>query len=181
MEKDDHQPLEKAPSSAEGDIERHAVGIGIGAGTAKPGDEPTHYTGIVDEKEYGHIRRGLKARHVQFIAIGGIIGTGLFVGTGVALARAGPLSIFLAYSIVGTVIYSLMLAIGEMTTWLPIPGGLTIYAYRYLDSSWGFAMGWNYTLGAALTVSAEGAHSLTTNLWESARANATIEKQFLLH
>lgn len=78
------------------------------------GDEPVPYTGIVDEKEYGHVRRGLKSRHVQFIAIGGIIGTGLFVGTGKALIRAGPLSIFLAYTIVGTVIYSLMLAIGEV-------------------------------------------------------------------
>jgi len=104
---------------------------------------PIPYTGIVDEKEYGHVRRGLKARHVQFIAIGGIIGTGLFVGSGAALVRAGPLSILLAYSIVGTVIYSLMLAIGEMTTWLPIPGGLTVYAARYLDNSFAFGMGWN--------------------------------------
>ena len=78
------------------------------------GDEQTPYTGIVDEKEYGHVRRGLKSRHVQFIAIGGIIGTGLFVGSGSALLRAGPLSILLAYAIVGTVIYSLMLAIGEV-------------------------------------------------------------------
>lgn len=76
--------------------------------------EAVPYTGRVDEKEYGHVRRGLKARHVQFIAIGGIIGTGLFVGSGSALVRAGPLSILLAYSIVGTVIYSLMLAIGEV-------------------------------------------------------------------
>lgn len=76
--------------------------------------ETVPYTGRVDEKEYGHVRRGLKARHVQFIAIGGIIGTGLFVGSGAALLRAGPLSILLAYSIVGTVIYSLMLAIGEV-------------------------------------------------------------------
>lgn len=76
--------------------------------------EITPYTGRVDEKEYGHVRRGLKSRHVQFIAIGGIIGTGLFVGSGAALVRAGPLSILLAYSIVGTVIYSLILAIGEV-------------------------------------------------------------------
>lgn len=79
-----------------------------GAGEIAP------YTGRVDDKEYGHVRRGLKSRHVQFIAIGGIIGTGLFVGSGAALVRAGPLSILLAYSIVGTVIYSLILAIGEV-------------------------------------------------------------------
>lgn len=80
---------------------------------SSPG-EIAPYTGRVDEKEYGHVRRGLKSRHVQFIAIGGIIGTGLFVGSGAALVRAGPLSILLAYSIVGTVIYSLILAIGEV-------------------------------------------------------------------
>jgi hypothetical protein len=49
--------------------------------------------------------RRLKSRHVQFIALGGMIGTGLFVGTGVALERAGPLSIFLAYTIVGMFLY----------------------------------------------------------------------------
>lgn len=76
---------------------------------------PVEYTGVVDPKEYGHIRRGLKSRHVQFIAIGGIIGTGLFVGSGAALVKAGPLSILLAYTIVGTVIYSLMLSIGEVS------------------------------------------------------------------
>ena len=81
--------------------------------------EPVPYTGLVDEKEFGHVRRGLKARHVQFIAIGGIIGTGLFVGSGAALVRAGPLSILLAYTIVGTVIYSLMLAIGEVCSGFP--------------------------------------------------------------
>lgn len=80
----------------------------------KSDDEQVPYTGLVDQKEFGHVRRGLKARHVQFIAIGGIIGTGLFVGSGAALLRAGPLSILLAYSIVGTVVYSLMLAIGEV-------------------------------------------------------------------
>jgi len=124
-------------------------------------DEVAPYTGMVDEKEYGHIRRGLKSRHVQFIAIGGIIGTGLFVGSGTALVKSGPLSILLAYTIVGTVIYSLMLAIGEMATWLPITGGLTVYADRYLDSSWGFALGWNYTIGAALTVCAEVSAAIT--------------------
>lgn len=134
---------------------------------------PVPFTGIVDEKEYGHVRRGLKSRHVQFIALGGIIGTGLFVGTGSALVRAGPLSILLAYSIVGTVIYSLMLAIGEMTTWLPIPGGLTVYAQRYLDPSWGFAMGWNYTFGAALTICAEVSAAITViEFWTTDKPKA---------
>lgn len=89
----------------------HTLDPEVASGT----DDIIPYTGVVDGKEYGHVRRGLKSRHVQFIAIGGIIGTGLFVGSGSALVRAGPLSIFLAYTIVGTVIYSLMLAIGEVS------------------------------------------------------------------
>ncbi|KAA8903284.1 amino acid permease/ SLC12A domain-containing protein [Sphaerosporella brunnea] len=152
METKDPKYSQKEKEASNSDLERGGV---------LEDDQPIPYTGIVDEKEYGHVRRGLKSRHVQFIAIGGIIGTGLFVGSGAALVRAGPLSIFLAYSIVGTVIYSLMLAIGEMTTWLPIPGGLTIYAHRYLDSSFGFAMGWNYTIGAALTICAEVSAAIT--------------------
>jgi yeast amino acid transporter len=79
---------------------------------------------------------------VQFIAMGGMIGTGLFLGTGVALQRAGPLSIFLAYTIVGTVVFAMIQSLGEIVTWLPISGGLTVYAHRYGDASLGVAMGW---------------------------------------
>ncbi|KAF8544723.1 amino acid permease/ SLC12A domain-containing protein [Trichophaea hybrida] len=113
------------------------------------------YTGQVDAKEYGTLKRELKSRHVQFIAIGGMIGTGLFLGTGLALRRAGPLSIFLAYSIVGTVVFSMVQSLGEIVTWLPISGGLTVYAYRYADPAMGFAMGWNYALSAGVVLCAE--------------------------
>lgn len=65
------------------------------------GTRPIESGTIAIEQQYGTVKRGLKSRHIQFIAIGGTIGTGLFVGSGGALARAGPVSLLLGYLIVG--------------------------------------------------------------------------------
>ena len=64
----------------------------------------------------GNTQRHLKARHVTFIGFGGGIGTGLFIGTGAALAHAGPLGLLLAYSIVGAILWCVMESIGEIAT-----------------------------------------------------------------
>lgn len=90
------------------------------------------------------LHRGLKARHITMIAIGGAIGTGLIIGTGAALARAGPGSVFIAYTIVGFLVYLVMAALGEMAAWLPMSSGFTGYATRFCDPSLGFALGWSY-------------------------------------
>ena len=105
------------------------------------------------DKAQGHIRgietsedtslhRGLKARHITMIAIGGAIGTGLIIGTGKALAQAGPGSVFISYSIIGFVVYLVMAGLGEMAAWLPMSAGFTGYASRFCDPSLGFALGW---------------------------------------
>jgi len=78
------------------------------------------------------------------IAIGGAIGTGLIIGTGSALARAGPGSVFIAYTIIGFVVFLVMAALGEMAAWLPMSSGFTGYATRFCDPSLGFALGWCY-------------------------------------
>ncbi|KAK5113031.1 hypothetical protein LTR85_011053 [Meristemomyces frigidus] len=90
------------------------------------------------------LNRGLTARQISMIAIGGAIGTGLVIGTGSALAQAGPASILISYSIVGILVYVVMTALGEMATWLPIPGGFATYATRYVDPALGFALGYTY-------------------------------------
>lgn len=90
------------------------------------------------------LHRGLKARHITMIAIGGAIGTGLIIGTGAALLRAGPGSIFIAYSVVGFVVFLVMAALGEMAAYLPMSAGFTGYATRFCDPSLGFALGWTY-------------------------------------
>ncbi|KAH7141052.1 amino acid permease/ SLC12A domain-containing protein [Dactylonectria macrodidyma] len=88
------------------------------------------------------LHRGLKARHISMIAIGGAIGTGLIIGTGRALAQAGPGSVFISYVTIGTVVYFVMGALGEMSSWLPMSSGFTGYASRFCDPSLGFALGW---------------------------------------
>jgi len=71
------------------------------------------------------LHRGLKARQVTMIAIGGAIGTGLVIGTGSALANAGPGSIFISYSVVGFIVWIVMCCLGEMAAWLPLESGFT--------------------------------------------------------
>ncbi|KAG9703303.1 hypothetical protein KCU73_g18194, partial [Aureobasidium melanogenum] len=71
------------------------------------------------------LKRRLQSRHLQMIAIGGTIGTGLFIGSGGALANAGPAGALIAYAFVGTLVYSVMVALGEMATFLPVSGAFT--------------------------------------------------------
>lgn len=70
----------------------------------------------------GTLHRGLSSRQVQMIAIGGAIGTGLFLGTGRSLAQGGPASMFICYSIVAFIVYVTLLLLGEMATQYPIAG-----------------------------------------------------------
>ncbi|KAL8946975.1 MAG: hypothetical protein Q9222_006694 [Ikaeria aurantiellina] len=90
------------------------------------------------------LHRGLKSRQITMIAIGGAIGTGLIIGTGAALAKAGPLSILISYSIVGFIVYMVMCALGEMAAYLPIQSGFTGYATRFCDPALGFSLGYTY-------------------------------------
>ena len=90
------------------------------------------------------LHRGLRARQVTMIAIGGAIGTGLIIGTGAALAKAGPASILISYSIVGFIVYMVMCALGEMAAWLPLESGFTGYAARFCDPALGFSLGYTY-------------------------------------
>lgn len=90
------------------------------------------------------LKREMSGRHLQFIAIGGAIGTGLFIGSGASLATAGPAGCLIAYIFVGTILYSVMTSLGEMATYLPTPGSFTSYSARFVDPALGFAMGWLY-------------------------------------
>ncbi|KAF4552525.1 Amino acid permease-like protein 25 [Elsinoe fawcettii] len=101
------------------------------------------------------LQRRLKSRHLQMIAIGGTIGTGLFIGSGGALATAGPAGTLIAYAFVGTLVYSVMIGLGEMATYIPVSGAFTAYASRFVDPSLGFAMGWIYWFSWAITFALE--------------------------
>ncbi|OJJ44859.1 hypothetical protein ASPZODRAFT_70786 [Penicilliopsis zonata CBS 506.65] len=114
------------------------------------------------------LKRKLKSRHLQMIAIGGTIGTGLFIGSGTAIAHAGPAGALIAYIFVGSLVYSVMTSLGEVATYMPIPGAFTSYATRLIDPSLGFAMGWIYWFSWATTFALElTATGLIIQYWDS--------------
>lgn len=97
------------------------------------------------QERYGKTRRGLSSRHMQLITIGSSIGTGMFIGIGSALARSGPLSVFLAFTIYSLlVLFPLFMCATEMCTWLPLRGSIFQFAQRYVDPALGFAGGYIY-------------------------------------
>ncbi|MDR0977955.1 MAG: amino acid permease [Endomicrobium sp.] len=89
------------------------------------------------------LRRKLTNRHIQFIALGGAIGTGLFLGAGSAIFTAGP-SVILGYLISGIMAFSIMRQLGEMDTEEPTAGSFSYFAYKYWGDFPGFLAGWNY-------------------------------------
>lgn len=110
----------------------------------------------IASRPYGKsTRRVMRPRHIQMMAISGAIGTGLFIGSGGALARAGPGGLFLGYSIYAVLTWSTFNAMGEMVSWLPVDGAFVVYAHAYLDEAWAFAIGVLYTVNNALLVASE--------------------------
>lgn len=89
------------------------------------------------------LKRGLQNRHIQLIALGGAIGTGLFLGIGPAAVLAGP-SVILGYAIAGFIAFFIMRQLGEMVVQEPVSGSFSHFAYKYWGPFPGFASGWNY-------------------------------------
>ncbi|CAI7666044.1 unnamed protein product [Penicillium bialowiezense] len=108
-----------------------------------------------DDSNPRELKRKLKSRHLQMIAIGGTIGTGLFISSGTAIAQSGPAGALIAYLFVGSIVYSVMSSLGEVATFIPIPGAFTSYAARLIDPSLGFSMGWIYWFNWASTFAVE--------------------------
>ncbi|MCJ1247460.1 glyceraldehyde-3-phosphate dehydrogenase 1 [Trapelia coarctata] len=127
------------------------------------------------------LSRKLKGRHLQMIAIGGSIGTGLFVGSGKALSNGGPASLLIAFSLVGIMLYCTVHALGEMAVAFPVAGSFSAYSTRFLDPAWGFAMGWNYAMQWLVVLPLEVvAASITIDYWDSYISNAAWVAIFLV-
>ncbi|KAF2810285.1 amino acid permease [Mytilinidion resinicola] len=118
------------------------------------------------------LSRSLKGRHLQMIAIGGSIGTGLFVGSGSALAHGGPASVVIAFCLIGIMLYCTVHALGEMAVLFPVAGSFSAYSTRFLDPAWGFAMGWNYALQWLVVLPLEVVSAtLTIEFWNHGKIN----------
>lgn len=102
-----------------------------------------------------HLQRKLKARHLNMIAIGGSIGTGLFLASGSTIAAAGPAGALLAYALIGVMVFFLMTSLGEMAAYQPVSGSFSTYGERYVEKGFGFALGWNFWYNWAVTIAAE--------------------------
>ncbi|KIV99173.1 uncharacterized protein PV09_09127 [Verruconis gallopava] len=118
------------------------------------------------------LARKLKGRHLQMIAIGGSIGTGLFVGSGSALAHGGPGSLLIAFCLIGIMLYCTVHALGEMAVLFPVAGSFSAYSTRFLDPAWGFAMGWNYAMQWLVVLPLEiVSATLTIEFWNHGKIN----------
>ncbi|KAM0464747.1 hypothetical protein ACHAPV_002583 [Trichoderma viride] len=115
------------------------------------------------------LKRGLKSRHLQFLALGGAIGTGLFVGSGGILADTGPAPLFMAYLSMSIIVWIVMNGLAEMTVYLPFRGvTIPYFVSRYVDPSLGFAAGWNYWYAYTMLVAAEAsAAAIVIEYWTS--------------
>ncbi|MDF2680913.1 MAG: lysP [Brevibacillus sp.] len=112
------------------------------------------------------LQRGLKARHLTMIAIGGSIGTGLFLASGGSIHSAGPGGALAAYAAISIMVYFLMTSLGEMASFMPVSGSFSTYATRFVDPSLGFALGWNYWYNWAITIAVElAAAALIMKYW----------------
>ncbi|NCB59890.1 MAG: amino acid permease, partial [Gammaproteobacteria bacterium] len=91
----------------------------------------------------GELKRGLKNRHIQLIALGGAIGTGLFLGIAQTIKMAGP-AVLLGYALGGLIAFLIMRQLGEMVAEEPVSGSFSHFAYKYWGDFPGFLSGWNY-------------------------------------
>ncbi|WP_235603096.1 amino acid permease [Piscirickettsia litoralis] len=101
------------------------------------------------------LARNLRARHLNMIALGGSIGTGIFLASGYAIHVAGPGGALAAYSLIAVMVYFLITSLGEMATHRPTTGSFCEYSSRYVDPSFGLAMSYNYWFNWAITIAAE--------------------------
>ncbi|KAJ5107864.1 amino acid permease [Penicillium angulare] len=116
--------------------------------------------------EVKELRKGLQQRHIQMIALAGTIGTGLFLGSGRALANAGPAGIFMGYLFMGFLVSGVTLSIGELSSLVPLSGGVIRPAAYFVDPALSFAQGWNVTYQYIISIPAEiSAASIIVQFW----------------
>ncbi|MDU9394367.1 amino acid permease [Pseudomonas sp. zfem002] len=108
-----------------------------------------------NERKGIHLTRALKSRHIFMLSLGGVIGTGLFMGSGVTINQGGPMGAVLAYLVAGLLMYLVMVCLGELSVQMPVSGSFQAHATRYIGPATGFMIGWVYWMSWATTVGLE--------------------------
>ncbi|EDK45753.1 conserved hypothetical protein [Lodderomyces elongisporus NRRL YB-4239] len=133
--------------------------------TDKPGDGND---ASATTREGAPLKQTLKKRQLQMIALGGCVGSGLLVASGLALGTGGPASLLIAWAIVSSFLYCTMQSLAELSSCFPVSGSFATYSIKFIDPSWGFAMGWNYALFWVVVLPLElVASSMTIKFWNS--------------
>lgn len=101
------------------------------------------------------LQRTMKSRHLFMISIGGVIGTGFFLGSGYTISQAGSIGAILSYIVGGFIMYLTMSCLGELSVHMPVAGSFQTYTSRFIGPATGFTVGWIYWLGWAVTVALE--------------------------
>jgi amino acid transporter len=108
-----------------------------------PGDHASPSASYTHDEDFQRIdpesgvKRGLKTRHLSMMALAGIIGPGILVGTGGALSNGGPAALLIGFGIVGIIAWSITQSLGEMTTLYPTGGAFITLSERFVDKSFG--------------------------------------------
>ena len=120
-------------------------GDGESKGDIAPAQESEIAGGVVSEN-VDNLQRHLANRQIQLIAIGGSIGTALFVSIGTGLYHGGAASLLIAYTIQSCVLAMVNNCVAEMSTAYPVSGGFIRLAGKWVDDALGFMVGWNFLL-----------------------------------
>ncbi|WP_066051605.1 amino acid permease [Robertmurraya korlensis] len=110
----------------------------------------------IPENNNSHeLKRTMKTRHLFMISLGGVIGSGLFLGSGYTISEAGPMGAILSYLVGGVIMFLTMLCLGELSVAMPVSGSFQTYTTKFIGPGTGFALGWLYWLGWSVTVALE--------------------------
>lgn len=100
------------------------------------------------------LQRGLKSRHISLIALGGIIGSSYFLGTGYIVNQVGPCA-FLAYILGGVISFITIACLAELAMAIPMPGSFVSYATKFISPSWACGVGWSYWISWVVYIPSE--------------------------
>lgn len=166
---DSFKPAESAHeiSMPEIDMDGEPEKKGAEVQLAYPNDSSPTGT-ITENNTKSSLKRSIKPRHLMLMAIGTGIGTGLFIGSGATLSQGGPGFVLIDYTLIGMMILTVIMAIAELSSVLPVPGPFSHYVTRFIDPGWGFAVGYNYLMMWLATFPLEfTAATLIINFWNT--------------
>ncbi|EGU87393.1 hypothetical protein FOXB_02089 [Fusarium oxysporum f. sp. conglutinans Fo5176] len=141
----------------------------FGPGAVLNPEQPADFSEMQDMKQ------GLKSRHLQMLALAGAIGTGLFLGSGRAVANAGPVGALIGYTLTGLIAAGVVLPVAEMGALVPLSGGIVRYAELFVDPALSFANGWNLVYKGLIFIPTElVAAAVLVQYWSDINSAAWI-------